>query len=229
MAEVENPYGLKAMWEHGDYISKGTLFILVIMSMGTWYILVTKLWDQMKLFRQAKAVDRDFWKAESLQAGLDNLRCREVLAGHPREGTHRPVQHGQPNAGEQTLGRHMLAVAPHFRQHLRLLLIGRGKRGMAALAGQGRPPMRRLDHPANAQPGTGPDHGQHPMGTRHSGMSAQLGRLQVGQGQGQRLGIVEQAQFLQVQRPHQRLAGKAPMAVRQFDPVAIQCGGQGPG
>ncbi len=73
MAEVENPYGLKAMWEHGDFISKGTLFILVVMSMGTWYILFTKLWDQTKLFRQAKAVDRDFWKAPSLQEGLDKL------------------------------------------------------------------------------------------------------------------------------------------------------------
>jgi biopolymer transport protein ExbB len=73
MAEVENPYGLKALWEQGDFISKGTLIILVIMSMGTWYIMFTKLWDQAKLFRQAKAVDRDFWKAESLQAGLDKL------------------------------------------------------------------------------------------------------------------------------------------------------------
>jgi biopolymer transport protein ExbB len=73
MAEVENPYGLKALWEQGDFISKGTLIILVIMSMGTWYIMFTKVWDQSKLFRQAKAVDRDFWKAESLQAGLEKL------------------------------------------------------------------------------------------------------------------------------------------------------------
>jgi biopolymer transport protein ExbB len=73
LAEVENPYGLKAMWEHGDWVSKGTLFVLVIMSMGTWYILFTKLWDQSKLNRQAKAVDRDFWKAPSLQEGLDKL------------------------------------------------------------------------------------------------------------------------------------------------------------
>ncbi|MGE0666783.1 MAG: MotA/TolQ/ExbB proton channel family protein [Sphingomonadales bacterium] len=73
MAEVENPYGLKALWEQGDFISKGTLIVLVIMSMGTWYIMFTKLWDQAKLFRQAKAVDRDFWKAPSLQEGLDKL------------------------------------------------------------------------------------------------------------------------------------------------------------
>src|SRR5512143_1560959 len=39
---VDNPYGLKAMWDHGDWVSKGVLFLLVIMSMGSWYILVVK-------------------------------------------------------------------------------------------------------------------------------------------------------------------------------------------
>jgi biopolymer transport protein ExbB len=72
-ATVENPYGLRALWLQGDFIAKGTLMILVIMSAGTWYIMFTKVWDQSKLFRQAKAVDRDFWKAPSLQEGLDKL------------------------------------------------------------------------------------------------------------------------------------------------------------
>ena len=49
---VENPYGLDALWKTGDFVAKGTLVILVIMSMGTWYILVVKLVEQNKLFRQ---------------------------------------------------------------------------------------------------------------------------------------------------------------------------------
>ena len=32
---VENPYGLEALWRQGDWISKGTLIILAIMSVGT--------------------------------------------------------------------------------------------------------------------------------------------------------------------------------------------------
>jgi biopolymer transport protein ExbB len=43
---VENPYGLDALWKTGDFVAKGTLVILVIMSMGTWYILVVKLVEQ---------------------------------------------------------------------------------------------------------------------------------------------------------------------------------------
>src|SRR5215217_6395440 len=39
---VDNPYGLGALWAQGDFVSRGTLILLVIMSMGSWYILITK-------------------------------------------------------------------------------------------------------------------------------------------------------------------------------------------
>ena len=38
---IENPYGLDALWKTGDFVAKGTLIIMVIMSMGSWYILIT--------------------------------------------------------------------------------------------------------------------------------------------------------------------------------------------
>ncbi len=71
--KVANPYGLDALWKTGDAVSKGTLIILVIMSMGSWYILVTKLFEQSKLFRQAKAAKK-FWGAGSVQNGLSTLQ-----------------------------------------------------------------------------------------------------------------------------------------------------------
>ena len=40
---IENPYGLEALWKQGDFVSKGTLIILVIMSMGSWYIMFVKV------------------------------------------------------------------------------------------------------------------------------------------------------------------------------------------
>ena len=42
---IENPYGLQALWGQGDYVAKGTLVILVIMSMGSWYIIFTKVFE----------------------------------------------------------------------------------------------------------------------------------------------------------------------------------------
>ena len=49
---VENPYGLEALWSQGDFVAKGTLIILVIMSLVSWYLIFTKLWDQRRLIKQ---------------------------------------------------------------------------------------------------------------------------------------------------------------------------------
>ena len=71
---VENPYGLQALWKEGDFVSKGTLVILVIMSMGSWYILIVKLFEQFRLMREAKEVGDEFWNAGSLQQGANGLK-----------------------------------------------------------------------------------------------------------------------------------------------------------
>ena len=70
---VSNPYGLDALWAQGDFVARGTLLALVIMSIGTWYILVTKLIEQSKLFLQAKAANKGFWKAGTVADGLATL------------------------------------------------------------------------------------------------------------------------------------------------------------
>ena len=66
---VDNPYGLSALWNSGDWVARGTLIALVIMSMGTWYIMITKLIEQTQLLRQARAASRKFWTAPSIPAG----------------------------------------------------------------------------------------------------------------------------------------------------------------
>jgi biopolymer transport protein ExbB len=70
--EVENPYGFAAVWEAG-FVSRGTLIILSLMSMGSWYIIITKLIDQTKIFKQSKETSAKFWKASSIAAGSASL------------------------------------------------------------------------------------------------------------------------------------------------------------
>ena len=72
--EVYNPYGLQAMWEHGDFVNKGTLVILSLMSIGSWYIIITKLIDQQKIMKQSKDMQAKFWKAPSIAAGSAQLK-----------------------------------------------------------------------------------------------------------------------------------------------------------
>nr|WP_315253784.1 MotA/TolQ/ExbB proton channel family protein [uncultured Duganella sp.] len=70
--EVENPYGFKAVWDAG-FVSRATLIILSLMSMGSWYIIITKLIDQTKIFKQSKETSAKFWKASSIAAGSATL------------------------------------------------------------------------------------------------------------------------------------------------------------
>ena len=71
---VDNPYGLEALWKGGDAVARVTLLILVIMSIGSWYIIITKVYEQGKMGAQARAAEKNFWKAPSIQEGAAALK-----------------------------------------------------------------------------------------------------------------------------------------------------------
>ena len=72
-ATIENPYGLGALWRDGGWIAKANLLIMLIMSMGSWYIIFTKYWEQRKMFQAANGVSDGFWTAGSIKAGTNTL------------------------------------------------------------------------------------------------------------------------------------------------------------
>src|SRR5262249_41826366 len=78
-AQVENPYGLKALWTEGDMVSHGVLVILAAMALATWYIFVTKFWEQARLLGQAKQTERQFWSAANLEEGIEKLAKTNVF------------------------------------------------------------------------------------------------------------------------------------------------------
>jgi biopolymer transport protein ExbB len=71
---VENPYGLRALWNQGDFVARGTLMILVYMSLASWYIMLTKAWDQARIARQFVQTEKGFWSGRSLQEGISTLK-----------------------------------------------------------------------------------------------------------------------------------------------------------
>ncbi len=72
---VDNPYGIEALWRGSDMVAKGTLVILIIMSMGTWYIIITKLYEQSKIGQAARKADKEFWNAPSVKEGASRLKA----------------------------------------------------------------------------------------------------------------------------------------------------------
>ena len=71
---VENPYGLEALWRQGDFVARGTLIILMIMSIGSWYIGIVKVIEQARMMKDAKEADAKFWHAKSVQEGVATLK-----------------------------------------------------------------------------------------------------------------------------------------------------------
>jgi biopolymer transport protein ExbB len=71
---VDNPYGLGALWAQGDFVARGTLMILVVMSMGSWYILITKLYESFKISSQAREARKGFFKASNIGDAVGTLK-----------------------------------------------------------------------------------------------------------------------------------------------------------
>jgi len=70
---TNNPYGLQALWSQGDFIAKGVLVLLVMMSAYSWFIIFTKWWEQRRLIGQAKEAEKNFWAADNIKAGVTKL------------------------------------------------------------------------------------------------------------------------------------------------------------
>jgi biopolymer transport protein ExbB len=74
-----NPYGLAQLWGNGDFVARGTIVLLGIMSIGTWYIFFMKYWEQSRMMNQAKQVERRFWSSNNLNEGIDKLAKNSVF------------------------------------------------------------------------------------------------------------------------------------------------------
>src|SRR5437879_1311528 len=59
-AATSNPYGLVDVAQRGGLVSKTVLGLLLIMSVGSWFIFFTKYFDQSRILAQARTVERRF-------------------------------------------------------------------------------------------------------------------------------------------------------------------------
>ncbi|MCA3219696.1 MAG: MotA/TolQ/ExbB proton channel family protein [Burkholderiales bacterium] len=71
---VDNPYGFMALIKQGGPVSLMTLIVLAVMSMGSWYIIFVKLWEQRQMIKEGKDVNATFWKSSSLEDGAKKLK-----------------------------------------------------------------------------------------------------------------------------------------------------------
>ncbi len=72
-AAPENKFGFVQAMEEGGPIAWSILAVLVIMSIGSFYILITKYFEQKKVLNQYEDVRSSFWRANTLREGSTKL------------------------------------------------------------------------------------------------------------------------------------------------------------
>lgn len=99
-------FSLSAVWSQGDFVTRGVGVALLLMSIASWYVIITRFLRQMRQRRMAQAATTEFWHAQSFSEGLhlldgnrDNNPFRD-LAEEARDAVahHRDSQgdlHGQ--------------------------------------------------------------------------------------------------------------------------------------
>jgi biopolymer transport protein ExbB len=97
---AENPFGLQQLLAQGDFVARGVFGLLVIMSLASWYILLTKLWDQRRLRNGYKEVEKGFWTAGNLRDGVAKLSKDNAFKMIAEDGL-RAAQHHEGRLTDQ--------------------------------------------------------------------------------------------------------------------------------
>jgi biopolymer transport protein ExbB len=69
----ENPYGIMAALQQGGIVAQVTFGIMVIMSVGSWYIFFVKLFEQQKIIKEGRKARTTFWQSANLREGANKL------------------------------------------------------------------------------------------------------------------------------------------------------------
>lgn len=69
----KNQFGFVEAMREGGPVAWSILTVMIIMSVGTFYIMFTKLFEQNKIMKQYKTVQTSFWRAASIKEGAAKL------------------------------------------------------------------------------------------------------------------------------------------------------------
>lgn len=99
--QVENPFGLEAFVKQLDEVGMGTFIVLIIMSLMSWYVIFTKLWDQRRIRVAYKEVEKGFWTAGNLREGVAKLKGSDNVFKMIVEDGLRAAQHHEGRLTDQ--------------------------------------------------------------------------------------------------------------------------------
>src|SRR5205809_4844515 len=94
-ASGPSPYGLQQALQQGGIIAISVFAILVLMSVGTFYILFTKLMQQQKIIAQGRKVRSSFWNSPNLREATTKLEPKSAYRAIVDNALLAQEQHGK--------------------------------------------------------------------------------------------------------------------------------------
>jgi biopolymer transport protein ExbB len=125
--------GLSHYWEQGDLVSHAVAYLLLAMSVLSWFYILSKTWSSWRIRRSAAAAE-NFWNAPTMEDAINQLRAADTenvytpLAAQSAQAASRRKQDQSLNAaadpGElitRTLRQEINRVAARLERGLTLL------------------------------------------------------------------------------------------------------------
>ena len=79
LTALDSPYGVMALWLASDAVTKAVLLLLLLMSVGSWYILLLKAMALRSMDAHYRAARESFWRADTVAKGMALLDARSPL------------------------------------------------------------------------------------------------------------------------------------------------------
>lgn len=76
MDSISSSAGFAHYWAQGDAVSHAVAYVLLAMSILSWYLIFTKGWSAWRMRRGASAADQ-FWQAPNLDDAMNTLRLAD--------------------------------------------------------------------------------------------------------------------------------------------------------
>jgi len=90
-----NEFGFWKAMEEGGPVAWSILAVMVIMSVGSFYILFTKLFEQRKVLKQYEGVRSSFWRASNLEEGAKKLEKNSAWRQLADDANDAQAKHGK--------------------------------------------------------------------------------------------------------------------------------------
>ena len=94
-AHGESPYGFMKALEEGGPVTWATFTIMLIMFVGSLYILFTKLFEQNKMMKQYRDMTATFWRQPSIQDGANKLEKNSAYRQIVDDALRAQSEHGK--------------------------------------------------------------------------------------------------------------------------------------